>query len=384
MAYRIIPGTQPKLSGERFKAQYLLTGAEADARGQAEEIRYEQTVEFPGDLTPSGPISDGVVGRIETFEASGPGQFLVTISYAVETVGSELTQLLNVLFGNSSIKPGIRLMGFELPEKWLKKFRGPRFGRAGLRQRFNAPQGALLSTALKPMGLAAEDLAQLAYLLALGGLDIIKDDHGLADQPFAPFEKRVALCAKAVARANQESGFRTVYAPHISAGPGTLEKRAAFAREVGAGALLLSPGIVGFDAMRSLADDDRLALPILCHPALLGSFVTSPTCGIEHGTLFGSIARLAGADATIFPNFGGRFAFSKEECRRIAEASAAPMGSLKTLFPMPGGGMSLDRIPEMMEVYGGDLIFLIGGGLFRHGADLVENARHFRKMAGRE
>jgi ribulose-bisphosphate carboxylase large chain len=42
--------------------------------------------------------------------------------------------------------------------------------------------------------------------------------------------------------------------------------------------------------------------------------------------------------------------------------------------------MSLDKVPDMLETYGQNLIFLIGGGLFRHGPDLVENCRYFRSM----
>ena len=42
--------------------------------------------------------------------------------------------------------------------------------------------------------------------------------------------------------------------------------------------------------------------------------------------------------------------------------------------------MRLDNVPEMFETYGRDLIFLIGGGLFKHGPDLVENCSYFRKM----
>ena len=142
---------------------------------------------------------------------------------------------------------------------------------------------------------------------------------------------------------------------------------------------MVAPGIIGFDLMRELADDDSIGLPILTHPALQGSFVTGQG-GISHGVIFGQLARLAGADATIFPNFGGRFSFSREECAGIVHGTAEPMGNLKTIFPAPGGGMSLDRVPEMLETYGKDLIFLIGGGLFKHGPDLVENCRHFRKM----
>jgi ribulose-bisphosphate carboxylase large chain len=37
-------------------------------------------------------------------------------------------------------------------------------------------------------------------------------------------------------------------------------------------------------------------------------------------------------------------------------------------------------VPEMLKTYGQDLIFLIGGGLFKHGPDLVENCRNFRTL----
>ena len=248
-----------------------------------------------------------------------------------------------------------------------------------MRKLLKVPRRPLLSTAIKPMGLSCKELADLAYQFALGGMDMIKDDHGLTNQCCSPFEERVTRCSEAVARASRETGMPSLYIANITAPHNEVMKRAKFAKDAGAGGLMVAPGIVGFDLMRELADDDSIALPILTHPALQGSFVTSKN-GISHGVLFGQLARLAGADATIFPNFGGRFSFSREECMDIAEGTSLPLGQLKPIFPAPGGGMSLDRVPEMLETYGHDLIFLIGGGLFKHGPDLVENCKYFRKM----
>ncbi len=56
------------------------------------------------------------------------------------------------------------------------------------------------------------------------------------------------------------------------------------------------------------------------------------------------------------------------------------MAHIKPIFPTPGGGMGLARVPEMRELYGRDVIFLIGGGLHRHSPDLVENSRYFRRV----
>jgi ribulose-bisphosphate carboxylase large chain len=366
-------------SGDRFSVTYRIYGSEQEARTKAEHICIEQTVEFPADEVPEGIIRDHVFGRVELFERFDQESFKVVISYAVEIAAGELTQFLNVVFGNSSIKPGIRVEHLDLPESLLRHFKGPRFGREGIRKLLKVPKRPLLCTAIKPMGLSCQELADLAYRFALGGMDMIKDDHGLTDQCCSPFEERVKRCAEAVQRASGETGRPSLYIANITAPHSEVMKRARLAKDAGAGGLMVAPGLIGFDLMRELADDDSIALPIMTHPALQGSFVTGRN-GISHGVIFGQLARLAGADATIFPNFGGRFSFSREECMDIAEETSIPMGKLKPIFPAPGGGMSLDRVPEMLETYGQDLIFLIGGGLFKHGPDLVENCRYFRQM----
>lgn len=371
------------LSGERFRVRYRIVGDEREARAKAEEVCVEQTIEFPAALVQRGDIREHILGRIDAFAPAGPASFTVTISYAAETSGFELPQLLNVMFGNSSIKPGIRVERFELGPRLLSAFRGPRFGVRGLRTLLGVNDRPLLATALKPMGLDAKALADIAYRFALGGIDLIKDDHGLANQSFAPFKERVERCAEAVARAHRETGHRCLYLPNVTGPADVVMKNAALAKQAGAGGVLISPGLVGFDTARRLADDDGFSLPIMSHPALLGSFVTGKDSGISHETLFGQIARLAGADMSVFPNYGGRFSFSREECRAISECCAEPMGKLNTTFPAPGGGMDLARIPDMLETYGRHVIFLIGGALHQRGPDLVANARHFRDLVER-
>jgi len=367
------------LAGDRFAAAYRLAGTRREAEARARAICLEQTVELPAEILPPGPVRDRIVGRVESF-GGRPGRFEAVISYAVGSDAGELTQLLNVLFGNISIQPGIRLERLLLPPGILRSYPGPAFGAVGLRRRLGVRRRPLLSAALKPMGLSAEALADLAYRFALGGIDIIKDDHGLTNQPYAPFEQRVRLCGKAVARANRETGLRSVYAPNVTAPAGEAPARARFARAAGAGALLFCPGLGGLDAMRALAADPRVGLPILTHPAFQGSFVLEGDQGISHHALFGQIARLAGADASIYPNYGGRFAFSRDECRSIADGCRVPMGRLRPILPCPGGGMTLDRIPELARFYGEEVIFLVGGGLLARGPDVVESCRTFRGL----
>jgi ribulose-bisphosphate carboxylase large chain len=359
---------------------YLLTGPRDECVAVARDLCIEQTIEFPADLVTRPEILDHVVARADEPVAVAPDLHEVRVEFSAEIIGSELTQLLNVLFGNISLKRGIRVQRIELGDPLLSRFRGPRFGRPGLRRLLQAPGRPLLCSALKPLGLSAAELADLAYRFALGGMDMIKDDHGLADQPFAPFRERVARCAEAVAKANAVTGGRCLYLPNVTAPAGEVIARALLARSLGASGLLVSPGLVGFDAMRLLAEDERLGLPILMHPALLGSFVISPVQGISHRVLFGQLARLAGADGVIFPNFGGRFSFTPADCRDFVDGTVCPMANLAPALPVPAGGMSLARVPEMVEFYGRDVILLIGGDLHRDPRGLVESCRTFRRL----
>lgn len=364
----------------RFSVTYSIDAKdETEARHKAFDICVEQTVEFPYELITDGFIREEVVGRLESF-SGGEGRYFTEISYHDNTAGKELTQFLNVLFGNTSIKPGIRIEKFKLSHHLLLHFKGPRFGVQGLRKLTGVHHRPLICSAIKPLGQTPKELAALAYKFTTGCVDIIKDDHGLSDQPFAPFRKRVSEVAKAVALGRKKSGSKTIYAPNVTADTtGEVLSRARFAKSAGAGALVISGSLAGFGTVRALSTDKKLKLPILFHPAFMGSFTAHPHSGISHYALYGQMVRMAGADITIFPNFGGRFSFSEYDCRMISQGCREHMGDIAPIMPGPGGGMSIETVGQMKEFYGNDAVFLIGGGLFKHSPDVTENCRVFKE-----
>lgn len=338
-----------------------------DPKEVADSIRVEQTIEFPFDLAPEW-IQHTVVGRIEGITGRD-----VTISYDLGVAGGGITQLLNVLWGNVSLFPGVRVTGLQLPDIYLADFRGPRFGIDGLRALLDAPTGPLICTAVKPMGTSSQGLGEMAATIARAGFHIIKDDHGLADQPWARWRERTRVIAEHVNQAREEAGTHSLYMPSLNVPADRILDAAHEAKDAGAGALLVLPGVSGFDAMRTLADDDSLAMPIMAHPSFLGSNVVNPDQGIDHGILFGTLMRIAGADISIFPNYGGRFSFSPAECTQIKDLCHVPLGKIAPSWPSPGGGMTLDRLDELVEFYGNDVALLIGGAL--HRGDLDANSR---------
>ena len=356
----------------RFSVTYrIFAGSEREARERALGVALEQTVEVPMDVVPRGYIADEIVGQIEEIGQEQDGQFRARISYATDAAGPDLPQLLNVVFGNSSIQTGIRVVDLDLGAL-APLYPGPRFGIEGVRRLCATPKGPLIAPVLKPMGSSPETLAEIAERTVRAGAQIIKEDHGLADQPSAPFKERVPIIADAVARANAESGRQALYFAALSGPVESLLARAHFAKEAGATGLLVMPGLVGFDVVRALAEDPALGLPLMTHPSFLGPYVLSKDTGISHGVMFGVLQRLAGSDISVFPNVGGRFGFSAEDCTEIARACQGPEGIGPAMFPSPGGGMSPERGPDMLSMYGEDAVFLLGGSLLRAGDRIGE------------
>jgi ribulose-bisphosphate carboxylase large chain len=370
------------VSGDRFVATYRVGATGDEARTLADYITTEQTIEFPPELVPDDDIRRHVFGHVESIDTDGEAS-VVRISYADEVAGGTLPQLLTVLFGNISMTPGVRLERVDLSPAVAALFAGPRFGASGVRHLAGGRDGPLLCAALKPMGLSSSRLAEVAHDYATGGADLIKDDHGISTQQFAPFEERVRMCAEAVIAANDATGRSSLYFPTLTVPHNEVLDAARYAKQHGAAGLLVLPGVVGFETMRTLAAADDLMLPIKGHPAFLGTYTMSPRDGLSHGFLHGQLARIAGADISVFPTFGGRFAFTPEDCRQIVDAASEPMAGYLATLPAPGGGVTMDRLPELTSFYGNDVVFLIGGGL-HHSADLVREVARFRQAANEQ
>lgn len=359
---------------ERFRVTYRLRaedGTEASAR--AEGIAREQTVETPRDVVPPGHVEDEILGRVEEITRLRPGVWQAVISYSPESAGGEITQFLNVVFGNSSIQQGLRVTGIKPGATMAAALPRPHFGIAGIRRLCRRPTGGLIAPVLKPMGLPPDYFARLAAGCVRGGADIVKEDHGLAGQPNAAFRARVAAVARAVAEENARTGRQALYFPNLSGRAEEIEDNLHFAKEAGAGGIIVMPGLFGFGTVERIARDTELNLPVMTHPAFLGPYVLAPDNGFDHGTLFGTIQRLAGADISVFPNVGGRFGFSAAECLEIAEACRSPDGHGAPILPSPGGGMSVERAADMRAMYGEDAVFLLGGSLLK-APDRIDDA----------
>lgn len=360
-----------------IEVDYRLQSPEGALAGRVEALLLEQTVELPRSALRTSFVRDRLVGRVLATESVGPGDFRVTLAQPELATGDDPAQLLNVLFGNCSLQPDVQLEDVRLSPRITRALGGPRFGSAGIRRLVGAEGRALTASVLKPIGLTNPESAELCRNLSLGGLDIVKDDHGHADHSFGPFGERVRLCLKATDEAAQKTGRRTLYVPNLTGSPATVLLQARLAREAGVGAVMVSPMLIGLPFLVDLASE--LGMPILAHPAFGGAQRISPLA------LLGRLFPAFGSDAVIFPSYGGRFSYSRAECGSLAGALTAPAAGSPSCFPVPAGGMKVESLAEALGFYGKESILLIGGSLLdAPDADsLVDRARQFVEAVAR-
>jgi S-methyl-5-thioribulose 1-phosphate isomerase len=340
----------------KLTAIYRVRSDARSIESRARAIAVEQSVEMPVSAIDDEFVLAEILGQVEAIRDRGDGLFEVHIALASVTTGLEAGQLMNMLFGNTSIHDDVALHDVVFSPDAAAAFGGPHHGLDGLRARVGAHGRAMTCSALKPQGVSPQRLADLAGRLARGGLDFIKDDHGLADQAYSPFADRVRACASAVQEACNTTGRATRYVPSLSGNLDQLRRQIDTAREAGIDTVLVAPMIVGLPAFHALAREHP-GTAFMAHPAMAGAARIAPPL------LLGKLFRLLGADATIFPNHGGRFGYSADTCRELADAARAPWEGLRASVPVPAGGMTPERVPEMLDFYGPEVMLLIGGGL---------------------
>jgi ribulose-bisphosphate carboxylase large chain len=361
---------------DRLVAVYEVPGPAAEAKKLAQAIAFEETVEVPLDFPLPSFIREHVVGRPGSVEPAGNGRFRVEVDFPAALASGRIGTLLNLVFGNASIWPGVRLVDLQFPESFLNEFKGPNFGVDGLRKMLKAEGRPLLATALKPGGSSDAELAATAAAFARGGGDIAKDDQNIVDASFDAFKTRVTAIAAAVFQENLRAKRLCLYLPHLAGPQQELEARLKFVLKLGLRGVLVCPAILGLDEVRRLASKHEALF--MAHPSFSGAFYADRSHGIETSLYLGTLTRLIGADVTVFPNAGGRFAFTPGECRSIAARVREPLGGLPPAWPAPGGGMRLDNAAAMAADFGRDSIWLVGGSLLMQPGGAEAGARAFR------
>ncbi|WP_376696111.1 RuBisCO large subunit C-terminal-like domain-containing protein [Wenzhouxiangella sp. EGI_FJ10305] len=360
------------MTRELIEATYLATRPELDPEELAGRIAREQSLEIVRELIPDD-IRARLLGHVLGVDRVDGHHWHLRIGYPVELASGQLGQLFQLLYGNVSFYPRIRVTSLSLPESLLSDYPGPIGGIDGIRRITGVHDRAMLMTALKPRGSSPEHLADIARRFALGGGDLLKDDQNLVERDIQSFLKRINLCSQSIEKSRDITGKTCLYLPHVAGSGDHLKRQLEAVALAGLHGVVLCPWVMGLETAATAAREFELMW--LAHPALAGTFTEPRDRGIATDVLLGTLARVAGADISIFPGRGGRISSSHDDESDTCRALTSTLGSLGATLPCTGGGKRLDQVGDAGRRLGPDYAVLVGGDLLRQGDELEAATR---------
>lgn len=261
----------------------------------------------------------------------------------------------------------VRLLDFELPKSLLKKFPGPKFGIKGTRKIMNLKEDDLiLGTIIKPCaGLTPNEVAKKCYEASAGGVNFIKDDEKMNNPEYCPLKKKVKLVAKMLKKAYEETGNKTIYAPHITTRPDKIKEMAKIAIECGADAVMFNYFAAGFASLQILAEDKNISVPIYAHSGGRSIFSRVPNQGID-SRVIAKLVRLCGGDYFQIGVVGGYLLGTKEEMLEFVRIFREKIDKVKDTVPVVAGGLTAINIIDNIKAFGLNIMGLAGTSILNH------------------
>ncbi|NJD98224.1 type III ribulose-bisphosphate carboxylase [Thermococcus sp. LS1] len=330
---------------------------------------------------------DDMSAKAYHFHDMGDGSWIVRIAYPVHlfeewNMPGMLASVAGNVFGMKRVK-GLRLEDLYLPERFLREFDGPAFGKEGVKRIFDVKDRPIVGTVPKPkVGYSPEELEKLAYDLLSGGMDYIKDDENLTSLWYNRFDKRAEVVMNVIDRVENETGETKSWFANITADVREMERRLEILADYGNPHAMVDVVVTGWGALeyiRDLAADYGIA--VHGHRAMHATFTRNPYHGISMFVL-AKLYRVIGIDQLHVGTAGaGKLEGGKWEviqyARIFREEHYVPDENdvfhleqkfyhIKPAMPTSSGGLHPGNLEPVIEALGKDIVLQIGGGTLGH------------------
>ena len=310
---------------------------------------------------------------------SGLRYYILRIGFPVPNIEDNIPLLIGSITGNIMSMPYLKLLDIDFPKKFVEKFQGPKFGLAGIRKELGVKDRPLLNNMIKPCtGYTPDVGAALFFEASAGGVDIIKDDELIGgNRSFNSLKDRVLANMDAAHRAEEIKHEKTLYACNITDEVSRLKENAMTVIENGGNCIMLDVHGVGYSAVRMLAEDPEVNVPILGHSCFNGAFTASPNQGMSSKVVT-KLARLAGCDIYLTQPPYGKFDNTFDNYIINIITAKAKMYDVAPMLPFVGGGVVPGLVPRFLEDCGNDVLLGVGAGIHGHGMGPRAGAKAFR------
>ncbi|GAA2171600.1 RuBisCO large subunit C-terminal-like domain-containing protein [Agrococcus versicolor] len=305
--------------------------------------------------------------------------YLVRIALPTINFGDSIPMLLTTALGNdSSTSVEAKLVELELPDSLAERLSGPKHGVEGLRALTGVHDRPLLLNMIKPCaGLTPTAARDIFRDVALGGIDLIKDDELIANPEYSPVVERVRLFTEAARQAAGETGVDTIYVPNVTDRPDRMLDTARRAVEAGARAVMVTYATAGYGALEALAE--AVDVPVLGHFAGAAPYFEGPSTGMSAPLAMGLLPRIAGADMALVQTPYGGGSIRTLPYLRTAHQMLLPRPHIRPTMPIIGGGVHPGTVDRYVTDLGLDTILGVGGAIQGHPGGAAAGVRAMRQ-----
>ncbi len=373
------------LAAFRITPQEGVPWEEAAAAVAAESSSGTWTTVWSDHLTDQARYA-GRTYKIEPIPGQD-NQFMAYIAYPLDlfeegSMPNLMSSIVGNVFGFKAIR-ALRLEDLRIPPVLLKTFQGPPHGIVVERDLLNKYGRPLLGATMKPkLGLSAKNYGRVVYEALRGGLDFTKDDENITSQPFMRWYDRARFVMEAVHKAEAETGERKGHYLNVTAGDmEEMYRRAEDAKALGSRIIMVDYLTVGFTAFASLAKwCRRNGILLHAHRAMHAVIDRQKNHGI-HWRVLAKWARIVGADHVHNGTIVGKLEGDRVSTLAVADLLREdfvpankergiffdqPWVSMAATMPVASGGIHVWHIPELVALFGDDVVLQFGGGTLGH------------------
>ena len=309
----------------------------------------------------------------------------VKIAFPIKNFDLErdgITQLTCALMGGQmdiEVILGCRLIDVELPEIFLKNFKGPKIGMDEVKKRTNCENRPLLGGIVKPKtGLDISTLKEVCAKMVRGGVDFIKEDEILGNPSCCPFEERVKIVNDVVQNEAAKLNKEVFYAPCVNSDLPYLLHRIEFLvkNNVKAYHLNIWSGLQMYKYLRSYDFD------IAMHYQKSGDRVLTDKNNAYSisWTVLLKLARISGADFIHAGMWGGYLSDTKNDLSEWMSilTSTHALGFKKTV-PSLSCGSHPGLVDSTVKNFGKEVMMSLGGSLHGHPGGTIAGAKAMRQ-----
>ena len=272
-----------------------------------------------------------------------------------------------------------RLLDLDLPEVFLKTFKGPKIGMADIKKRTKCLDRPLLGGIVKPKtGLDIHTLKQVCKNMVKGGVDFIKEDEILGNPSCCPFEERVKIVNDVVQNEAAKLSKEVFYAPCVNSDLPYLLRRVEFLakQNIKAYHLNIWSGINMYKYLRSY--DFNIAM----FYQKSGDRVLTDTnnaYSISWGVLL-KLARISGADFIHAGMWGGYLSDTKDDLSDwLSVLTSKHFLGFKKTVPSLSCGSHPGLVDSTIKNFGNNVMMSLGGSLHGHPNGTVSGAKAMRQ-----